>query len=1060
MMAELDQPAPLETKPPSVRENQGGSGLAPSFAESLVEAGAPVVLGWGQPVGDHAATVLAGVLYEQLGTGERLDVAIARARTALHEEGSSYWHLLRAYADASPLGPLVTSRAEPGRERLRIRQVDLDFLDPADPAKTRVCPQSRFVGRRRVVQECLRTLRVAQQTEAAYREGMVLYGMGGLGKSSLAARLCARLSGHRRLVWVGQVDEGELLRLAGDRLGPDASRILNESDAGDLRQRLRALLARIDDPILFVLDDFEHNMETNLDGSPRLGADGRGTLWPDALTVLGGLLWAIRETGSDSRVIVTSRYRFVVPAGTGRLAEVSLEGLTGPDLTKKAGQLLTLSAPSMPTSHRSRVLELADGNPRLLEWCDRALATTGLDPNAVMDRLAAVASEFREHVLVDALLDQLPPACRALLARLSVCRLPVDSGAVAATVVHGSADIAPCIARAVSAGLVEEGRDASTNEPRYRVPQVVAAIVETALTTRERNDSIAAALDYLYKRWWVEGGYIKESEALELHRLATAATNTFLASEMARFLAFSWFGKSRYREAARLCEETRESGLADAAVLHQLGQALDALGDTGLALDRYDEALALCPADRQGILAAILHSAAIAHAQRGRGELALELFERALAIEEQIGADGQRAVTLHHLARLYADRGDQTRALTLYEEALGLETQVGAVESRAATLHMIAIILHDQGDTERAMELLRESLAIKEDIGDARGKANTIHEMARIHADDRSYDIAMSLLKESLAIKEHIGDSRGAASTLHEMGRIHMELEEYDEALALSNQSLAVAERIGHERDRAVTLGQMAGIYTDLGDFDLALDLSNRSIEIIERCGYTRHLPSALDRKATILRASGQIEEAIELYGASIALDEELGNRSLKAATLARLAGALDEVGRLSAAREAYGEACATFMAIRDYVSLLSVLLTLGARQQDDTSILAQAVWLTLTVRVTAPQVVESAVYLADCLGPEDSVSLLAVVHAIQHTTAIDEDRYRKLGGGHLDRIMASCLEGARGLSVETAPAWLQAQGLTDPNIVAIRLRVALERMVSESQWMFDRDSL
>src|SRR5205807_4727 len=120
----------------------------------------------------------------------------------------------------------------------------------------------------------------------------LLHGMGGLGKSSAAARLCERLGGYHRLVWVGGLDESELARVVGEQLGPQAAAVLNQPGV-DLRHRLRALLDGLSEPAVFVLDDFDANVEGQAAGQPRFNAEGRALVRPGALAVLDGLLWAI-----------------------------------------------------------------------------------------------------------------------------------------------------------------------------------------------------------------------------------------------------------------------------------------------------------------------------------------------------------------------------------------------------------------------------------------------------------------------------------------------------------------------------------------------------------------------------------------------------------------------------------------------------------------------------------------------------------------------------------------------------------------------------------------------
>ena len=120
------------------------SGTLPSLCESLVQAGAPIVLGWALPVYDTTATIAAGTLYRELALGKRVDESVARARQSMLEGDYPDWHYLRLYTNGTPLTELVTTPSTVGRERLHVRTADAEFLDAG--AKVEVCPRTRFVG--------------------------------------------------------------------------------------------------------------------------------------------------------------------------------------------------------------------------------------------------------------------------------------------------------------------------------------------------------------------------------------------------------------------------------------------------------------------------------------------------------------------------------------------------------------------------------------------------------------------------------------------------------------------------------------------------------------------------------------------------------------------------------------------------------------------------------------------------------------------------------------------------------------------------------------------------
>lgn len=469
-----------------------------SMGQSIVRAGAPVVLGWALPVGDNSATELAAELYRALAAGQPVDRAIVEARQHLFMQKHSAWHQLRVYADRSPFTPLVTPLRTRGRAQTRIRFAELEFLDPRTQM-SRVATRSEFIGRRRVIQRCLRTLRSGPEGHQA----LVLHGMSGLGKSSLASRLLERMPTHQRVVWYGRVDLTRFRELTtkvdfatmDEQI--DATRLL-DTEQVSLTIRLRYLL-NYDGPLgrtpcLFVFDDFE---EGNLESS-----DGVHVLTPEMAEILPALLQAIRDTGSPSRVIITSRYRFPAPPGTSVRVE-SLETLTQVEQAKKLERLRNLS----PSSHldpriRERAIEAAAGNPRLLDWLDRVLDDTALDADDLITAIENEADRFRESVLARKLIDSQPRDLQRMLAKVDVAELPVPGATVRA--IHDHPDVEQHIERAVRLGLLEEGIDPITRVPRYFVSNVLRPLIRPLITDEEYRETCAAAARSLHNLWVID----------------------------------------------------------------------------------------------------------------------------------------------------------------------------------------------------------------------------------------------------------------------------------------------------------------------------------------------------------------------------------------------------------------------------------------------------------------------------------------------------------------------------------------------------------------------------
>jgi tetratricopeptide (TPR) repeat protein/CHAT domain-containing protein len=739
----------------------------PSLCEALVAAGAPAVLGWALPVGDDAASLAAEALYDRLGSGGRIDEAVAVARRKLFEERSTYWPLLRLYTDGTPLGALVTPKKTPGRAKRQVREARSELIEAGSHVE--VCQRSAFVGRRRSIQRCLRVL-LSREGDEGHAEGVLLNGLGGLGKTSLAARLCDRMPDHQRIVCVGRLDESDLLRALNARY-PDAIKLMN-SDL-PLRARLQRVLEGPLEhvPALFVFDDFENNLER-----ANIGAGLR----PEALDVLKALVQAIRDACSDSRVIVTSRIVFALEADPNRqpfLVHEALESMRGADLRKKLAQLEHLGDNTQDEAVvRARAIALAAGNPRLLERLDRVLANRNVDLLPILAGIQAVAEEFREEIFLGELLAQQDPACRRMLAQLSVVRLPVDREAVGAIV---TSEVEPQLARAVEVGLVEIGIEPETALTRYAVSGVVEPALADFLSDEERIEAYGRAARWLCKAWGKSG---TEVRALELIRVALVAQEKEIATLVLDTIASNWIGQSRFREIAKICGLILELGI-QYQPLYWLARAEEIVGARDRAKMLYEQALAAHPgthesSDRRLIRdrAVILDRLAMLSVLSGQQERASQLSNEALVLVDKIGDKESREAFVYNMAcaslQMSILRGTLDDALVSQVNAIQFESEIVGDDVPALSNSNAASLLFMQGKLDQALERWTEALTVAERSGDMRGQSIVLNGMG--HALFLKGNAAKSLLfmDRALAIAEEIGDVQTGRAVLNHLALV------------------------------------------------------------------------------------------------------------------------------------------------------------------------------------------------------------------------------------------------------------------------------------------------
>ena len=844
---------------------RGKSGLIPSLAEELLSSGAKAVLGWGKKVRDEDATAAAAALYKSLAAGYELTEALASTYQALIAHQARDWHLLRPYVAGNMPINLVTTVRTRGRKRAPKPTVTEQFLDAAGQ-QVKVPTREAFVGRRRQIRNCLKALKFPSD-----QVGVLIHGMGGLGKSSLASRLCDRLTEFDKIVWSGKVDEASLLSKLGDKLQKLQREALQRDDE-ELKYRLRDLFWALEEmaessdktgsggngkPFMLVLDDFENNLASRPNS-------GDYVLLPEMAMILKALVWAIEETNAPHRLIITCRYDFDSPL-LRDFYKQSLDGFKGADLQKKCSQLEAFAPGSkVDEKLKSPAQNLADGNPRLLERLNLVLLAEQLDVTAILEQIEKTTAEFREDILNQELLKQLSPELTNMLELALVYQLPVPRKAIAA-VCTSIVDIDKNINRAIALGLLEVSPDLF-----LRVPRILS------LNLPEDSEGLhRQAAEVLYRLWLEEAEYSTEEQQLEIHRLALLGKVEKMSVKIAEVLTHRWNNQSRFREAVKTCQETL-AVFPNYRIFHSLAFYQAQLGETDAAKKYNQQALDECPPADEIVKAAILHNLAGIYVTQGELAKAIAFYEQSLEINEKIGHLQGKAATWRQLAEIYATQGELAKAIALCEQSLDLAEKIGDVEGKAPTLHCLAVIYATQGEVAKAIAFYEQSLEINEKIGNIQGKAVTLYNLALIYANQGEVAKAIALYEQSLELDEKIGNIQGKVATLHQLAQIYAKQGEVAKALALYEESLELEEKIGNIQGRAATLLLLTIIYAKQGEVAKAIAFYQQSLELKEKIGDVQGKAATFAMLGQLLAAQGDFDQALNYLQQSLEILQHL----------------------------------------------------------------------------------------------------------------------------------------------------------------------------------------
>ena len=883
----------------SAQAAPGDSAAAlPGLARELLAAGVPQVVAMTAAVTDRYAALFAGRLYRELAIAAEPMVvdAVARARRLVESDRRALpegdpgrrlveWATPVVFVRGQPL-PLYDPAAPTGT----VTQVP----EPVLPAGVPLRPVGDFVGRRA-------DLRVLLAAVRGQQAGVVIHGIGGVGKSSLAAELLRLLGDDAGLVVpvVGAAGADQILagfaqalftRAIADGL-PDTHpwRQL----AGYLRvpgepweERLGTALGVLaQQPVTLLIDNFETNLEERAGGPAVIRDD-----------TLAKLLAAWVGSRGARRLLVTSRYPFALPGGAGRrLVHHHLGPLSLAETRKLIWRLPGLDA--LTGVQQQRAWTDVGGHPRTLEYLDALLRQGRARFDDVTDRLEGLLSErgipdpqqwitdlhtshegddpgqardglvgraLAEAValtvndtLLDRLLGLLDTGTQDLLVGAAVYRQPVDELALAwqSSVPNPTA--------------ADPDRD-------RRLAELSQKLTEAATVGQATDD-------------WTQLGYTGEqltqlSDDLRERRRPPLAEVTVAADRLgtlatlglitpvpdpddgpAQYLVHRWTATAlgRLHPEATTNAHQRAAGYYTWRVQHQPQDKLADLHDQVEA--RYHQRAA------GDLKAAVSLSYAIRNQLHtwAAWDWETSICQETLTWLEP-GSYDTGAFT-HQLGMIAQARGDYREAERRYQQSLTIFEELGNRGGTANSSGQLGILAQDRGDYPEAERRYQQSLTIFEELGNRAGMATSYHHLGNLAYLTGDYPEAERRYQQSLTISEELGNRAGTANSYHQLGMIAQARGDYREAERRYQQSLTIFEELGNQVGTATTISQLGNLRAETGNPTEAAALHCQALAIRLEIG----IPQAGSNIARLRELRSSLDESAFSDAASTVLDEQ-----------------------------------------------------------------------------------------------------------------------------------------------------------------------------------------
>jgi len=619
--------------------------------------------------------------------------------------------------------------------------------------------------------------------------GLLIHGMGRLGKSSPAARIAHRRPDLEPVVIFQDYDALSIVQAIHDACRKTEP-VIEQRQAAlrDAPEALEGLLVELLEgpcaqttadggkPMLLVIDDLERILEEP-------GAAGqRWRVKADHVTVLTAVIKAFARARTDSRLVLTSRYTFTLPDSTGDLGERLYPLQPSPmdpasarrQAQRREQQAETKEPDDEPAIlQRWRLIEravnVAHGNPGLQDLLyDLVLSDTGAADGALSEMEAyleggdlpddAGVQAFLLNLALDRPVDLAGPDGKELLRRATLFRPPVPQDVLAELSEQGP-DV---VERLLGLGLLDRFEDlVDPAAPALAVNALVAPRVGE-VEEGEEKALTARILEPLYAAWGGDDGKKRPYPAdLELCRLALLTSHLPVIKACAPPSIDFLDRQFAYRQAAEL----------------------------GL------RAVAACDAGGGPPPVGLLRRTGEACVTVGEVKWARELFGRGLSAIENAADEDETPDRFEHStlvlaqARLLVQSGSPDAAMPLLEQARKVAQETGNEISAAVTLGDIARLRAARGEVDEALRLQNERLAVNKDLGDLDGQTAASWDIAEIELARQNYEAAIPMIAEAYRIFDQTGRLEGISAIGAVYGQILVANDRRDEGLAVLRRS-------------------------------------------------------------------------------------------------------------------------------------------------------------------------------------------------------------------------------------------------------------------------------
>jgi tetratricopeptide (TPR) repeat protein len=254
-----------------------------------------------------------------------------------------------------------------------------------------------------------------------------------------------------------------------------------------------------------------------------------------------------------------------------------------------------------------------------------------------------------------------------------------------------------------------------------------------------------------------------------------------------------------------------------------------------------------------------------------------------------VDRDGE-ANALRLLGEIYQLRGKLQRAKDYYEESLHIWHDLrGGRRSEGAVLGYIGRIEHLRANYTAATDYFADSLKIAEEVQDRRGIGRVHSSLGQVELARGDMAIAQEEFKQALDILRREGDKYGESDALTGMGRLAIDHRKFEEAENYLRQSLKIDQEISDRAGEGVDRSLLAQVELERGHLEKARHEFEANVRLRREVRDARGEGVDLSFLGRIALEQGRLDEARIRFTEALKFAREVENIRGQGATLNQL---------------------------------------------------------------------------------------------------------------------------------------------------------------------------